>query len=173
MSKNPTLQKRQRVNQSNSGRQPEVDPQHEPAHHHDTWDLPEIDEYEPPNSPNLDGNASNSQPSTQTNPKVERTSDTNDACVDLMSGLSSSSPSAELHHQDSPDDMPSKRTKRRRSFCNFHYRTTQGGSSSVEQGDDPAMQSPGTSIKALKLMEFVPTDQSSEELDMPRMDAEP
>mmetsp|Transcript_29431 Transcript_29431/g.44907 ORF Transcript_29431/g.44907 Transcript_29431/m.44907 type:complete len:163 (+) Transcript_29431:118-606(+) len=47
------------------------------------------------------------------------------------------------------------RSQTRRSFCNFNYMTTQGGSSHAEPGDDPSLQSPETeSSKALKLLEF-------------------
>jgi hypothetical protein len=168
MSKTPMLEEKQRKNPNSSGRQHDVDPTQEPFHHHDSWDLPELDEYEGPKNQNLDESASNSDPGqAQKNTEVDR-DDTGGGPANGSVSLTSESPSAELH-KESPDDSTSKRTKRRRSFCNFHYRTTQGGSSNVEQGDDPAMQSPGTSIKALKLMEFVHSDQISD-LDMPPMD---
>lgn len=115
------------------------------ASRQDTWDVPEFDELDAP----------------------KRSAD--EACESGFSKTMNDSKRANPSSANEVADHGGVDCKRRRSFCNFHYRTTQGGSSNVEPGDDPAMQSPGTSTKAVKLLEFDHNEEASQ-LEIPQMD---
>lgn len=128
----------------------------------DTWDIPEIDEFETPKR-NAEESADDDLPKRT----KERSTEGSDILPDSDSKRANYSSPAE-GIVGLADDHGGVGHKRRRSFCNFHYCTTQGGSSSAEPGDDPAMQSPGTSTKALKLLEFVHNEGVSP-LDTPQM----
>jgi hypothetical protein len=128
----------------------------------DTWDIPEFDEYEAPKR-NADDISTHDRPRRM----KERNDEGSDLLLDSDSKRAIPIAASEVI-DGATDENGAAGCKRRRSFCSFHYRTTQGGSSSVEPGDDPAMQSPGTSTKALKLLEFVHNEEVSP-LDMPHM----
>ena len=130
----------------------------------DTWDIPEFDEYEAC-APKRDAEVSaNNRPR-----RMELRNDEGNAVLLDRDSKRANLIAASEVIEGANDENGAVGFKRRRSFCSFHYRTTQGGSSSVEPGDDPAMQSPGTSTKALKLVEFV-HDEEVSPLDMPSMD---
>lgn len=128
----------------------------------DTWDIPEFDECEAPKH-DADVSAHNRPRRMEF-----RNQEGSDSLRDGDSKRANPIAASEVVERAN-DENGTAGCKRRRSFCSFHYRTTQGGSSSVEPGDDPAMQSPGTSTKALKLLEFV-HDEEVSPLDMPSMD---
>ncbi|KAI2497504.1 hypothetical protein MHU86_17006 [Fragilaria crotonensis] len=128
----------------------------------DTWDIPEFDECEAPKR-DADVSAHNRSRRMEL-----RNQEGSASLLDGDSKRANPITTSEVV-EGANDENAAAGCKRRRSFCSFHYRTTQGGSSSVEPGDDPAMQSPGTSTKALKLLEFV-HDEEVSPLDMPSMD---
>lgn len=72
---------------------------------------------------------------------------------------------------DSCDDASAGPAKKRRTFCNFHYMTTQGGSIHAEPGDDTSMQSQETRTKqALTLLDFLEREEQPTQLSLPPAD---
>ena len=66
------------------------------------------------------------------------------------------------NHEHVPNlDHRTVGSKRRRSFCSFHYQTTQGGSCGVEPGDDAALQYQGKISEPLKLLDLSSNDRVS------------
>lgn len=146
----------------------EVKPQKEPAKDKpqsvgkapwlDNWDQPEFDESADSRKREYDG-PSERIPTKKSKTESNSTEWDKDALIPVAN--ISSDVKEEAQVSATTVDPPGESTKRR-SFCNFHYRTTQGGSTHIEPGVDATMQSPGTeSGKALKLLEFARDDQDS------------
>jgi hypothetical protein len=134
---------------------------------HDTWDEPEFDEFETPKrkmeEEQSSEGSSSKKPKTETVKEITETSNSNSGKATTDAPLVADTAVIIVAGADAPENA-STTGRKRRSFCNFHYRTTQGGSSSVEPGDDPAMQSPETNTRALRLVEF-----QHDDLDVPPM----
>lgn len=124
----------------------------------DTWDQPEFDDDAGSTKrKTVDGKGDEDAPSKRSKASsvklivkdVNESTELSETAPDTA-GLSPATRSNESEREAS-EEQPRKR----RSFCNFHYMTTQGGSSTVEPGDDPSMQSPSTEAKAtVTLLEF-------------------
>lgn len=121
----------------------------------DTWDQPEFDDDAGSTKRKMDEGKDNKDTPSK---KCKASS-----VKQIVKGVNDS---AELSSKTAPASVPpaegdneregsEEQPRKRRSFCNFHYMTTQGGSSTVEPGDDPSMQSPSTEAKAtVTLLEF-------------------
>lgn len=144
----------------------------------DTWDEPELDEPEVLSKRVIQQvaseDSSNSSKKLKAATKPEPDS-TQKPALSKAEGKSTEESTVDPEASEKSDDgcvsplTAAGATKKKRSFCNFHYMTTQGGSSNVEPGDDPSMQSPGTSTKALTLLEFAGKGDANEKLHMPPM----
>jgi hypothetical protein len=106
--------------------------------HTDTWDLPEFDDNET-NSDRYEECRTEFDILHQI-PHADSESLSPKAHTPLTADV------AESKDQPLPDistksneDQTTPNANRRRSFCSFHYLTTQGGSSTVDSGNDPSI----------------------------------
>jgi hypothetical protein len=133
----------------------------------DTWDEPELEDPEIP-TPSTD--KATSEDSSEKKRKADQAPKSAESKPEGASADASATPTdlvILLPGADSGDGASAGPTKKRRSFCNFHYMTTQGGSTHAEPGEDTSMQSRETKTKkALTLLDFPEQEKLPTQLDI-------